>query len=45
MKNWILRILDENQDENMPNFKFSPKILGKCDFDGFLANCKKKWLL
>ena len=29
-KNWILRILDEN----MPNFKFSPKILGICDFDG-----------
>ena len=28
-KNWILRILDENR----PNFKFSPKILGICDFD------------
>ena len=30
MKNWILRILDENRQ----NFKFSPKILGICDFDG-----------
>ena len=29
-KNWILRILDENR----PNFKFLPKILGKCDFNG-----------
>ena len=29
-KNWILRILDENR----PNFKFSPKILGRGDFDG-----------
>ena len=29
-KNWILRILDENR----PNFKFSPKILRICDFDG-----------
>ena len=29
-KNWILRILDENRQ----NFKFSPKILGICDFDG-----------
>ena len=29
-KNWILRILDENR----PNLKFSPKILGICDFDG-----------
>ena len=29
-KNWILRILDENR----PNFKFLPKILGICDFDG-----------
>ena len=29
-KNWILRILDENR----LNFKFSPKILGICDFDG-----------
>ena len=29
-KNWILWILDENR----PNFKFSPKILGICDFDG-----------
>ena len=28
-KNWILRILDENR----PNFKFSPKILGICDFE------------
>ena len=27
---WILRILDENR----PNFKFSPKILGICNFDG-----------
>ena len=31
MKNWILRILDENR----LNFKFLPKILGICDFDGF----------
>ena len=30
-KDWILRnILDENR----PNFKFLPKILGTCDFDG-----------
>ena len=29
-KNWILRILDENR----PNFKFSPKILGIRYFDG-----------
>ena len=29
-KNRILQILDENR----PNFKFSPKILGICDFDG-----------
>ena len=29
-KKWILRLLDENR----PNFKFSPKILGICDFDG-----------
>ena len=28
-RNWILQILDENR----PNFKFSPKILGMCDFD------------
>ena len=28
-KNWILRILDENR----PNFKCSPKIVGLCDFD------------
>ena len=27
-KNWILRIFDENR----PNFKFLPKILGICDF-------------
>ena len=32
-KKWILRILDENK----PNYKFSPKILGICDFDGFFA--------
>ena len=37
-KNWILPIFDENR----PNFKFSPKILGICDFDGVLANCKWK---
>ena len=30
MENWILRILDENR----PNYKFSPKILGICNFDG-----------
>ena len=33
MKNWILRILDENR----PIFKFLPKILGICDFDGFFG--------
>ena len=40
-QNWILRILDENKS----NFKFSPNILGICDFDGGLANCERKWLL
>ena len=32
-KNWILRILDENR----PNFNFSPKILGICNFYGVFA--------
>ena len=41
-KNWILRIFCWNR----PDFKFSPKIPGTCDFDGFfLANYEKKWLL
>ena len=38
MTYWILRILDEN----MPNFKFSPKILGKCDFDGIFGKLRKE---
>ena len=38
MKNWILQILDENR----PNFKFSPKILGICDFDGVFGKLWKE---
>ena len=37
-KNWILRILDENR----PNFNFSPKILGICDFDGVFGQLWKE---
>ena len=38
MENWILRISDEKR----PNFKFSSKILGICDFDEFSANFERE---